>query len=142
MEPLARCRLSANGFPPWIRLTRGTDFQAAFHNRCCVSEGWLALYGIPNGLTYSRFGLSIGKRLVGNNVRRNKVRRLLREVIRLRMNQIPPGYDWVLTSRRGGIPQLGELLSTLPRLAQQVFLRLRGRPIRPTPKLPGGHQGP
>ncbi|MFM8931390.1 MAG: ribonuclease P protein component, partial [Gemmataceae bacterium] len=93
---------------------KGADFRAVFDNRCCCSEGWLAVHGRVNGLAYSRFGSSIGKRLVGNNIRRNRVRRMLREAVRLNKDRLPVGLDFVLTSRRGGIPLWQDLLVLLP----------------------------
>ena len=50
----------------------------------------------PNGLTFTRYGLSVGKR-TGNAVTRNRVKRLLRENIRL--IEIRPGWDVVFIAR-------------------------------------------
>lgn len=87
----------------------------------------MAVHGRVNGLAYSRFGSSIGKRLVGNNIRRNRVRRMLREAVRLNKDRLPVGLDFVLTSRRGGIPLWQDLLVLLPKLADQVRGRLEAR---------------
>jgi len=56
----------------------------------------LVLRARPNGLGYSRLGYAIGAR-VGNAVRRNRVRRQLREVVR--RLRLQPGWDAVLTAR-------------------------------------------
>lgn len=130
MEPVGRKRRGGHGFPPWMRLHKGADFRAVFDNRCCCSEGWLAIHGLMNGLPHARFGSSIGKRLVGNNCKRNRVRRLLREAVRLSMEDLPTGIDFVLTSRRGGVPRLEDLLPLLPKLANQVQARLATRSRR------------
>ena len=127
MEPLRPCPRKGQGFPPWLRLNRGEDIRSVFDNRCCFSEGWLAVHARVNSLPYSRFGSSIGKRLVGNNCRRNRVRRLLREAMRMNLTQIPGGFDFVLTSRRGGMPDLRELMVSLPRLARRAADRALAR---------------
>ena len=51
---------------------------------------------LPNGLTVSRCGFSISKR-VGNAVIRNRVKRLLREILRL--TPLKPGWDIVFIAR-------------------------------------------
>ena len=53
----------------------------------------------PNDLRYSRFGFTASRR-IGNAVRRNRARRLLRETIRLRLQDIAPGWDIILIARR------------------------------------------
>ena len=56
----------------------------------------LVMKALPNGLDYYRYGFVVGKR-VGKAVARNRVKRLLREVVR----QIPikPGWDIVFIAR-------------------------------------------
>ena len=48
---------------------------------------------MPNGLTISRFGLSVGKRVSKKAVIRNRLKRRLREI--LRKAPINPGWDVV-----------------------------------------------
>ncbi len=53
---------------------------------------------IPNGLDKSRFGFLVSKR-IGNAVVRNKVKRRLRDVIRL--EPVDAGWDVIFIARRG-----------------------------------------
>ena len=57
------------------------------------------LCALPNDLEHSRFGFSVSRR-IGKAVRRNKVKRRMREAVRLRMKDIPGGWDMVFIARR------------------------------------------
>jgi ribonuclease P protein component len=59
----------------------------------------LVLCALPNGLSYSRFGFAVNSRL-GNAVRRNLIKRRLREIVRLQQDKLQPGWDVVLIARQ------------------------------------------
>lgn len=63
------------------------------------SDRLLVMCALPNHLPYSRFGFSVSKR-IGNAVTRNRIKRRLREAIRLRMDTIKPGWDLVFIARQ------------------------------------------
>ncbi|QDU59753.1 Ribonuclease P protein component [Planctomycetes bacterium Pan216] len=57
------------------------------------------LYGKPNGLSYSRLGLTVGRGL-GTAVVRGRFKRLCREAFRLSKDRQPSGWDWIVLPRR------------------------------------------
>lgn len=63
----------------------------------------VVLGGLPNGLGITRCGFIVSHRL-GNAVIRNRIRRRLREAVRLRYHRIRPGWDLVWVAR----PQIGQ----------------------------------
>jgi ribonuclease P protein component len=56
----------------------------------------LVMKAMPNGLSQSRYGFSVTKR-VGKAVQRNRLKRLLREV--MRVQSLKPGWDIVFIAR-------------------------------------------
>ena len=70
-----------------------------------------------NGLERSRFGISV-KKALGGAVVRNRIRRRIREILRLHQSEIPSGWDIVIHPRssvaRGAFaPLAAELLRLL-----------------------------
>ncbi len=81
------------------RLKKNERFQEVRRHGRSVSDRSLVLCVLPNGLPYSRFGFSVSNR-IGNAVRRNRIKRRLREATRLRMETIEPGWDIVFIARK------------------------------------------
>ena len=54
----------------------------------------------PNRLGLTRLGITVSKK-IGNAVKRNKVKRLIREFFRLHKSYFPQGYDMVIIAKSG-----------------------------------------
>lgn len=84
------------------RLSRSRDFDAVYRHGRSVSTRFLVLYWFPreDAGGEPRLGLAVPK-ATGGAVVRNRVKRQLREAWRGRLEQVPPGRDYVLIARPG-----------------------------------------
>jgi ribonuclease P protein component len=89
-------------FPRKLRLSHAREFEAVYAARLRKPKGPLILFAKPNELPHHRLGLSIG-RAVGNAVRRNRLKRHIREAFRLLQHDLPRhpagSYDLVVAAR-------------------------------------------
>lgn len=84
--------------PRACRLLRRAEYDTVYHQGRRRAAREFTIFLRPNGLGVSRFGWSI-KKALGTAVRRNRIRRRLREIIRLHLKEISPGWDIVIHPR-------------------------------------------
>lgn len=80
------------------RLTGSRRFSQIHQQGASTANRFLVIRFLANGLNQSRFGFVISKR-IGNAVVRNKVKRRLREAVR--MSRVRTGWDAVFIARKG-----------------------------------------
>ena len=100
------------------RLRLRKDFARVFATRCSRADPVLVIYVAPNDLVWSRLGLSVGKR-VGNAVRRNYIKRRLREAFRTQKSELPKGLDIICVAR----PEVTDERGNLARSLRALVLR-------------------
>ena len=64
------------------------------------ADGSFAVFMRRNDGGFPRLGLSIAARVIGNSVRRNRVKRVVRESFRLHQHELP-AVDIVVNARSG-----------------------------------------
>lgn len=97
------------------------DYDAVYREAKRRSSRQFTLFLRPNGLPISRFGWSI-KKALGNAVHRNRIRRRLREILRLHRAEMAAGWDVVIHPRSSVAtvefaPLASELVKLIPREA-------------------------
>ncbi|APC09720.1 ribonuclease P protein component [Neomoorella thermoacetica] len=84
------------------RITASKDFRRVYRAGHKVSGKLLKLYHLVNQQPYTRFGYSISKK-VGKAVKRNRLKRRLREICRQHLGSFHPGLDVVIVAREQAV---------------------------------------
>lgn len=86
-----------------VRLRKHADFQRVYRAGRRLSSASMSYFfrvreaSEPSG-SQPRIGLTVG-RVLGGAVRRNRIRRRMREAVRLHLGELPAGVDVVLHPR-------------------------------------------
>ena len=79
-------------------LRRKSDFSTIYNKGKSVGDRYVVLFYRKNNLPYNRLAYLASKK-VGNAVKRNRARRLLKESVRLTNLELPTGYDYIIIAR-------------------------------------------
>ena len=82
-----------------FRLRKSKDFKKVFKEGRRFSSPHFVLYIGKNTLPNARFGISISKSHFKLATRRNRLRRIAKEVFREKVSPNVEGYDFVVASR-------------------------------------------
>ena len=90
----------ARPFQPAQRLRHKSEFDRVYKDSRRSSDACFAILTRNSGGTIPRLGLSIAARIIGNAVRRNRIKRLIRESFRQHQHELP-AVDIVVNARSG-----------------------------------------
>ena len=130
------------GGPGRGSLTRRVEFDTVYRNGRRRSSRQFTVFFAANGLEESRFGMSVG-RAQGGAVVRNRIRRRVREVLRLDRGEIPSGWD-IIVHPRASVAKAEfaslrqELLALLRNSIPASSVSPSGEPGPASPARPGG----
>ena len=79
-------------------LTASPEFERVYRNGSVYRGRLFSVHALPNTIGEPRLGLSVSKK-VGTAVKRNKVRRRLKEVFRFSAMRLPDNLDFVISAR-------------------------------------------
>lgn len=77
-------------------LTKKAQYESVYNGGNYRVNKELVIRVLPNGLDFSRYGITVSRR-VGKAVTRNRIKRLIREIMRRMVLQ--PGWDIVFIAR-------------------------------------------
>jgi len=107
------------------RLRSNEDFQRVRRNGRFYASPLVVLAFLRNDLAYNRIGFVVSKRL-GKAYQRNRIKRRMREIIRLHINEIKPGFDMVFIARQPlNKAQYLQIKQVLLMLLKKAKLRLQ-----------------
>jgi ribonuclease P protein component len=104
------------------RLKGARAFARVFGGKRSVANELIVMYAFPNDLAWTRLGLTVGRKH-GNAVRRNRIKRLLREAFRLEGTALPAGFDFICIPKVGEVASLSAYRETIRTLAARAAAR-------------------
>ena len=99
-----------------LRLRNTRDFQRLRQQGQVKNHKTMVLSYAPNDLHHNRYGFITPKRL-GNAVKRNRIRRQVREAVRLLHPRLKQGYDVVVIVRS---PLMGQPFHKIQRIVCEL----------------------
>jgi len=79
-----------------FRIRKRKEFDLIFTKGRKIKTRFLLIIFLKNSLSLSRFGFIVSSKVSKKAVVRNKIKRRLREIIRLNLSRIKSGYDFII----------------------------------------------
>jgi len=107
-----------------MSLTSSPEFERVYRSGSVYRGRLFSVHVLPNSVGNPRLGLSVSKK-VGTAVKRNGVRRRLKEIFRSSADKLPCDLDFVLSARPAAaeasfVELKEEFLDSLRRLSKRI----------------------
>lgn len=107
-------------FPKKFRIRNQKGFRSVFSEGARAHSENFVLYSKPNGLGHPRLGVSVGKKASPSAVRRNRMKRMLREIFRNNKAAFFSNDVVVMVKSDVSRKKSRELLPEITRLAEEL----------------------
>jgi len=93
-----------NTFRKHEKIRKRAEYQSIYEKGARTFSRHFIIVSQNNRLGYRRLGITVSKK-VGNSVRRNRIKRMIREFFRLNRNRLAESQDIVIIGKKG-MPRL------------------------------------
>lgn len=99
--------------PPQNRLTKKADFERVRQNGRFISSKLFSVSLLDRkDKNESRFGFIVSKKISTKSHDRNRVKRILREIVRKNLDSVKPGMDFVIIVKSGIMHTTNDTIET------------------------------
>lgn len=115
------------------KIKNNRDFQKIYRKGRYAASKSLVVYVQPNFLQINRIGITASKKY-GKSVKRNRIRRLIRESYRLLQDQLNKGYDFIIVARKnedGGDPCFKQIIKEMRFLLKRLKVLSGSKELTP-----------
>ena len=103
-----------------IPLKKNHEFQKVYSKGKYFVGKFMVLYILKNSYNINRLGITVSKK-VGKSVKRNRLRRLIKENYRAKENMLIKGYDMVFVGRNTEVlPSFSEIKKEMTFLLKKL----------------------
>ncbi len=119
-EPTSVSKTKSDTYPRSSRLTSSKEFHRVLETGQRCGNRYFTVLFSPNQADSPRLGLAIARKATGNSVRRNRIKRLIREAFRRSSSRIFPVDVVVMAKPSVKEASVKDIRSSLDRIWQRI----------------------